>query len=61
MPFRGGTGDDWYGFDCECGSMDRRDQDGVDVDLTGLPEPGDIDIAGENGYDVLEFGDSQLP
>ena len=59
--FRGGTGDDWYGFDCECGSMDRRDQDRVDVDLTGLPEPGDIDIDGEDGFDVLEFGDAELP
>ena len=37
-PFRGGSGDDWYGFDCECGSMDRRDEDPVDFDLTGLPD-----------------------
>jgi hypothetical protein len=35
--FRGGSELDYYGIDCECGSMDRRDEDRLEVDLTGLP------------------------
>ena len=43
-PFRGGDGQDYYGFDCECGSMDRRDEDLVEVDLMGLPPADNRDL-----------------
>ena len=41
---RGGDGQDYYGFDCECGSMDRRDEDLVEVDLKGLPPADNRDL-----------------
>ncbi len=43
-PCRGGDGQDYYGFDCECGSMDRRDEDLVEVDLMGLPPADNRDL-----------------
>ena len=53
-PFRGGTADDWYGFECECGSMDRRDEDPVNIDLTSLPGPDTIRGEGGDDFVMLE-------